>query len=129
MTSSSLPGLLGEGGLGETLVLWCGKDTASETAAEFANVVSSGLQSDFQYAWLNGYINEFNVLLLNFSESLFFSSRYPRLIAHLLPTAASLPSVLAVNLQQVHHILFCSSPAAELCSLYPAACCLPPPCQ
>ena len=102
MTSSSLPDLLGEGGLGKILVLWCGRDTASETAAEFANVVSSGLQSDFQYAWLNRYSNECFIIKLNFSESLFFSSRYPRLIAHLLPTAASLPSIVAVNLQQVY---------------------------
>lgn len=75
MTSSSLPGLLEEGGLGKTLVLWCGRDTASEIAAEFANVVSTGLQSDFQYAWLNRYINEcFIIKFLSVSVNPFSSA-------------------------------------------------------
>jgi hypothetical protein len=56
MTCSSLPGLLGVGGPEKTLVLWCGRDLASETATEFVNVASSGLQSHFQYAWINRYV-------------------------------------------------------------------------
>ena len=48
-------------------------------------------------------INVFIYLSVNFF--LFLSTRYSRLMARLLPPSASLPSVVAVNLKQVHCVL------------------------
>ena len=55
-----------DSGLEKTVVLWCDGDVSSEAAVVFMNLVSSGVQPDFLFAWINRY----NIMYMQLTEYL-----------------------------------------------------------